>query len=67
MIPASVPELGRPPIPFLRALAPVLAERRFLGKRVTSPPLLALLVSIRAVGAFVGFAAGPGVSPRQVR
>ena len=56
-----------PPALLLRALILLLGKRRVLGKIITILPLLALLVCIRAAGAFVGFIAGAGSSPQQIR
>ena len=56
-----------PPILFVRALLPLLAKRRLGGPIVKSLAPLALLVFIRAAGAFAGLAAGPGNSPRHIR
>jgi hypothetical protein len=56
-----------PPILFARALLPLLGKHRLHGKIVMALPALALLVCIRAVGAFAGLVAGPGNSPKLVR
>jgi hypothetical protein len=56
-----------PPLLFARAFGTVLVKRRLLGTIVASTPLLALLVCLRAAGAFVGFVAGPGHSPQHIR
>jgi hypothetical protein len=56
-----------PPLLFARALGTVLAKRRLLGTIVATTPCLALLVCVRAAGAFVGFIAGPGNSPQGIR
>ncbi|HLK67496.1 MAG TPA: glycosyltransferase [Bryobacteraceae bacterium] len=56
-----------PPLLFARALGTVLAKRRMLGTIVASTPFLALLVCLRAAGAFAGFVTGPGDSARYVR
>jgi hypothetical protein len=56
-----------PPILFARALLPLRGKHRLRGKIAMALPALALLVCIRAVGAFAGLVAGPGNSPQQVR
>jgi len=56
-----------PPILFARALLPLLGKHRLRGKIVMALPALALLVCIRAGGAFAGLVAGPGNSPKHVR
>jgi glycosyl transferase family 2 len=56
-----------PPVLFARALLPLLGKHRLRGKIIMALPALALLVCIRAVGAFAGLVAGPGESPKKVR
>ncbi len=56
-----------PPALLMRTLIPVLRKRRHLSIAAACLPALAVLVSFRAAGAFVGFIRGPGNSPQQIR
>jgi hypothetical protein len=56
-----------PPALFVRALIPLIGKRRYLGLVLASLPMLWVLVCCRAIGAFIGFVAGPGISPRRIR
>jgi hypothetical protein len=51
----------------VRAVATVLAKRRLRATLLAATPLLALLVTIRTLGAFVGLLNGPGESVRYIR
>jgi len=54
------------PLLLARSVLPILGKRRHLGWLAASLPPMALLCLCRSVGAFVGFAAGPGDSPRHI-
>jgi hypothetical protein len=56
-----------PPALFGRALMPMIRNGRYWKWKLASLPMLWVLVCCRAVGAFVGFIAGPGKSPYRIR
>lgn len=56
-----------PPALLMRTLIPLILKNRHLGIAAACLPALAVLVSFRGAGAFVGFITGPGNSPQQIR
>lgn len=56
-----------PPALMIRTLIPLILKRRHLWIAAACLPALAVLVSFRAAGAFLGFITGPGNSPQQIR